>query len=312
MQVVVLRDGAELAEAAAALFRERVAARPDLAMAVPAGRTPRRMYGHLRDWQAPEPVDCGRMRVFSVDELCPPAPADGYFWRQVRRQFLAWAGVPPGRCHPCDAGASALEAMGCARDATHPRRLAETDPDRLDLRVVVEADRAHLAAEPGLLEAPEGQRGVEEVVGVHPHRARPDRARGLEGLGDVARPHRRREPVRRLVALRDALLDGLEGDHGEHGAEDLLTRDLHRVRDAVEDRGLDEVALPTAHVRAPAARHQTRALLLAGLDVAEHRLQLLPGDDRTHPGRLVHRIAHLDAFDLLGELGELERRQRRE
>src|SRR2546425_9547223 len=51
------------------LFRS-VAARPDLAMAVPAGRTPRRMYGHLRDWQAREPVDCGRMRVFSIDELC--------------------------------------------------------------------------------------------------------------------------------------------------------------------------------------------------------------------------------------------------
>src|SRR3989441_548158 len=92
------------------LFRS-VAARPDLAMAVPAGRTPRRMYGHLRDWQAREPVDCGRMRVFSIDELCPPAPADGYFWRQVRREFLAWAGVPPERCHPFDVGASDLEAM---------------------------------------------------------------------------------------------------------------------------------------------------------------------------------------------------------
>src|SRR5439155_1352691 len=83
----------------------------EIASAVPAGRTPRRMYGHLRDWQAREPVDCGRMRVFSVDELCPPAPADGYFWRQVRREFLAWAGVPPERCHPFDVGASDLEAM---------------------------------------------------------------------------------------------------------------------------------------------------------------------------------------------------------
>jgi len=49
MQVVVLRDAAELAEAAAAMFREHLAARPDLAMAVPAGRTPRRMYARLRE-----------------------------------------------------------------------------------------------------------------------------------------------------------------------------------------------------------------------------------------------------------------------
>ena len=94
MRLVVFRDAAELAEAAAALVRERIAAKPDLAMAVPAGRTPRRMYNHLRDWQAREPADYSRMRVFSVDELAPPAPADGYFWRQVRSEFLAWAGVP--------------------------------------------------------------------------------------------------------------------------------------------------------------------------------------------------------------------------
>jgi len=111
MRLVVFRDAAELAEAAAALVRERIAAKPDLAMAVPAGRTPRRMYNHLRDWQAREPADYSRMRVFSVDELAPPAPADGYFWRQVRSEFLAWAGVPAERWHPFDVGARDLEAM---------------------------------------------------------------------------------------------------------------------------------------------------------------------------------------------------------
>ena len=43
VKVVVCGDAAALAEAAADLFRERVAGAPDLAMAVPAGRTPRRM-----------------------------------------------------------------------------------------------------------------------------------------------------------------------------------------------------------------------------------------------------------------------------
>jgi len=74
MRLVVARDAGQLAEIAAELFRDRVRARPELAMAVPAGRTPRRMYRVLQALQATAPVDYSRMRVFSVDELCPPAP----------------------------------------------------------------------------------------------------------------------------------------------------------------------------------------------------------------------------------------------
>ena len=100
MQLTVVADPDELAEAAARLFRDRLRAVPTLAMAVPAGRTPRRMYARLRQLQDVAPVDFTRMRVLAVDELCPPAPPDGYFWRQVRAEFLAWAGVPFERCHP--------------------------------------------------------------------------------------------------------------------------------------------------------------------------------------------------------------------
>lgn len=80
-------------------------------MAVPAGRTPRRMYSLLGELQRRSPADFSGMRVFSVDELCPPAPPDGYFWRQVRTEFLAWAGVPPERCHPFRVDAPDLEGM---------------------------------------------------------------------------------------------------------------------------------------------------------------------------------------------------------
>jgi glucosamine-6-phosphate deaminase len=111
MDVRVYPDAEALAGAAAELFRARVRARPDLAMAVPAGRTPRRMYALMQEQQAHAPVDFTRMSVFCVDELCPPAPADGYFWRQIRREFIAWAGVPLGRCRPFAVGAPDLEAM---------------------------------------------------------------------------------------------------------------------------------------------------------------------------------------------------------
>lgn len=100
MHLTVVADPDELAEAAAALFRERIRALPALAMAVPAGRTPRRMYARLRQLQTTDPVDFSRMRVLEVDELCPPAPPDGYFWRQVRAEFLAWAGVSVERRYP--------------------------------------------------------------------------------------------------------------------------------------------------------------------------------------------------------------------
>ena len=113
MRLVVARDAPHLAELAAALFRDRVLARPALAMAVPAGRTPRRMYRLLETLQATAPVDYSRMSVFSVDELCPPALPDGYFWGQVRAEFLRWAGVPAERCHPFAVDAADLDAM-CA------------------------------------------------------------------------------------------------------------------------------------------------------------------------------------------------------
>ncbi|MBI2014609.1 MAG: 6-phosphogluconolactonase [Candidatus Rokubacteria bacterium] len=144
MKLLALPDAAALAEAAAALFRERVAATPGLAMAVPAGRTPRRMYGLLRECQANAPVDYGALRVFAVDELCPPAPADGYFWRQITSEFLAWSGVPPVNCHPFGVGAADLEAM--CRD--YETTIAAAGG--LDLVMLGLGPNAHLASnEPG-------------------------------------------------------------------------------------------------------------------------------------------------------------------
>ena len=111
MRVIGCRDGAELAQRAAALFVDRLARKPDLAMAVPAGRTPRAMYGRLNRLHGDDPSGFARMRVFAVDELCPPAPADGYFWRQIRDEFLDWARVPEDRRHPFTVDVADLEAM---------------------------------------------------------------------------------------------------------------------------------------------------------------------------------------------------------
>lgn len=144
MRLIVCRSSAELAETAASLVRARVETKPGLAMAVPAGRTPRSMYRVLEERQARAPVDFGSMHVFSVDELCPPAPPDGYFWRQVRREFLRWAGVAPERCHPFRVDAPDLELM-CAEYED-----AITKAGGLDLVMMGLGPDGHIASnEPG-------------------------------------------------------------------------------------------------------------------------------------------------------------------
>ena len=144
MKLLALPDAAALAAAAAELLRDSVAAAPGLAMAVPAGRTPRRMYGLLRECQADAPVEYAAMRVFAVDELCPPAPPDGYFWRQITSEFLAWAGVPPEHRHPFSVDAPDLAAMCRAYEAT----IAAAGG--LDLVMMGLGPNAHIASnEPG-------------------------------------------------------------------------------------------------------------------------------------------------------------------
>lgn len=144
MQLILFPDADALAEGAAALLRERVQAKPDLVIAVPAGRTPRRMYERLRALQAQVPVDFSSLRVFSVDELCPPAPPDGYFWQQVCREFLVWAAVPGKRCHPFSLEGGDLEET-CRR---YEKLIAECGG--LDLVMLGLGPNAHLASnEPG-------------------------------------------------------------------------------------------------------------------------------------------------------------------
>jgi glucosamine-6-phosphate deaminase len=144
MELITTADAEELAVVAARLFRDRIRAKGDLRMALPAGRSPRRTYETLAALQRDDPVDFSRTHVLCIDDLCPPAPPDGYFWRQISREFLAWAGVPPSRWHPFQVAAPDLEAMCWGYETTIARL------GGLDLVLCGLGWNAHLAAnEPG-------------------------------------------------------------------------------------------------------------------------------------------------------------------
>lgn len=144
MELVVCLDAADLARRAADHVQDRLRAKPDLNMAVPAGRTPRLMYRLLAARCARGEFDLSRMRVFEVDELCPPAPPDGYFWRQIRAEFLAWARVPETQLHPFRVDAADLEVM-CAK---YEEVIAEVGG--LDLVMLGLGPNGHIASnEPG-------------------------------------------------------------------------------------------------------------------------------------------------------------------
>lgn len=144
MILTVLDDHEALSRRAAGLWLDRLAARPGLTMAVPAGRTPRRMYQLLALEARRRGVGFEQMRLFAVDELCPPAPREGYFWSQVGREFLSWAGVPPERCRPFDLAAEDLEGMCRA----HEEAIARAGG--LDLIMLGLGPNGHLASnEPG-------------------------------------------------------------------------------------------------------------------------------------------------------------------
>src|SRR5206468_4506929 len=125
--------------------------------------------------------------------------------------------------------------------------------DRLGLGVGEEPFLAQLSSEPALLDASEGRRRIELVVRIDPDRPGAQGLRRAVRLLDVARPDTGAQSVERIVRLFEDLVEALEADHRKNRAEDLLARDLHLIRDAVENRRLDEVPVRALDLRAASA-----------------------------------------------------------
>src|SRR5919204_5928493 len=130
------------------------------------------------------------------------------------------------------ARSAAVGSSGASSSGTRRRH------DRLQLDVVREPLDAELAADARRLVAAERGHEVHRVL-VHAVGAGSYAAGDLEAVVDVARPDGAGEAVLAVVREADGVLGVVVRDHREHGPEDLLACDAHRVVDAREHGRLD-------------------------------------------------------------------------
>src|SRR5206468_8219442 len=124
--------------------------------------------------------------------------------------------------------------------------------------------------------------------GVRPDDTRAEALRHPEDARAFLRPDACAQAVRRVVRLFDRFLGRAEGEHAEHGPEDLLLRDAVALRDVREDGRREPVALLRQAARWLV---DLRALVLAGRDELPDLVELLLRVDRADVRVLVKRIA---------------------
>lgn len=111
LPVEVFPDADALADAAAQRLSVRVAARPDLVVTLPTGRTPDPLYARLRGRAAAGSLDASRLRVVGLDEYVGVGHDDPRsFYRELRGELLDALGVPPERHLHFDGAAADLDA----------------------------------------------------------------------------------------------------------------------------------------------------------------------------------------------------------
>src|SRR5438132_9730238 len=178
---------------------------------------------------------------------------------------------------------------------------SQCHPHGLHLGVALQGFFPEIPPEPGKFVTAERRRGVVEVVAVHPHGSGLDRARDAVRLLDIPGPHPGCEAVHGPVREPDPLCLVIEGQHSQHGPEDLLVHDLHPGPRPVEHRRLDEVPF-AVHLGRVAPRHERRAFLLSGCDIGKDLLLLALGDERPETGVLVEGVTRGEFLRPLGEL----------
>src|SRR5262245_43458174 len=177
--------------------------------------------------------------------------------------------------------------------------------DLLDLEEVVQPVVAELAPHAALLvSAPDPFHGLGVVV-PNPDRARANPPGDAHGARVVGAPHAGDQAKVHRVRQLDRLGLVAERRHGDDGTEDLFLAEPGRVVDAVEDCGLDVVAVVVAGAgKFVAAGDQPEPLVHAVLDVLLDHALLDRGDQRPHVGGRFRRMPDLDLPRQLRHAGQ--------
>src|SRR5580658_1630605 len=163
----------------------------------------------------------------------------------------------------CDALLPRRVRLGAASEALG--RPSSRPGDRLGLEVLLESGQPVLPADAALLVTAEGH--VDAVGGATVDAHHPAPHPTGHGHGPIRRPDDvARQAVVAVVGDADGVVVIFVGDETEHGTEDLLPGDRHRIVHVDEEGRLDEPALREVR-RTAAARGQLRTFGLALLDV---------------------------------------------
>ncbi|MEW6338961.1 MAG: glucosamine-6-phosphate deaminase [Acidobacteriota bacterium] len=111
---MTLPDAGAVARAAADVLAGEAAARPDLALGLPTGRTMIPFYAELRERFGRGALDLSRARAFNLDELVLPRDHPAAFCAYMERHAWERVGLDRSRCAIPD-GAAADPGAECAR-----------------------------------------------------------------------------------------------------------------------------------------------------------------------------------------------------
>ncbi len=115
MEVIVVATADDACRRAARIVARLVRAKPDAALALPTGSTPRGIYAELVRQHRAEGLSFARASVFNLDEYVGiAADHPGSFRRALHEGFYGQVDLPPTRAHAPDGQAADLPAA-CAR-----------------------------------------------------------------------------------------------------------------------------------------------------------------------------------------------------
>ena len=124
-----------------------------------------------------------------------------------------------------------------------------------------------------------------------------DTVRELARRVAIARKNGRAVAVLVLVDQANSFVEGVDPDHCQHRAENLLAVNAHILAGVIEQRRAEEVAGQFRDLVIAAVNDQPGALFLTDVDVRANLVAMLCGDQRPHVIVVVHAGADFEGLD---------------